>query len=102
MKQKEIGVFASTIAAGLEEAIRYTNGEEVPGVRVTEVPDVRKIRVKLGMTQAQFAVAFNIPAGTVKGWEQKRRGVDAPAAALLRVIDKFPDLVKKAQEPIRA
>ena len=89
--------FAMSIAAGLEEAIAFTKGEEIPGVRVTEVPDVKRIRTKLGMTQEQFAAAYHISPGTVKGWEQKRRKIDATAAALLRTIEKFPDQVSEAQ-----
>lgn len=102
MDKTKMSPFAATIAAGLEEAIRYTRGEEVPGVRVTKVPDVREIRRNLGMSQDQFATAFGIPAGTIKNWEQKRRKVDATAAAFLRVIEKYPDYVRQAQEPIRA
>ena len=96
MKSK-LSPLAASIAAGLEESIAYVRGEEVPGIRVTEVPDVKRIRKKLGMTQEQFAQAYHISAGTVKGWEQKRRNIDSPAAALLRTIEIFPDQVREAQ-----
>lgn len=102
VKKKLSSPFAEAIMAGLEEALAYTKGEAVPGIRVTEVPDVRKIRQNLGMTQGQFAAAFGIPSGTIKGWEQRRRKVDATAAALLRVIEKYPEQARKAQEPLRA
>ena len=97
MKNK-LSPFAASIAAGLEEAITHAKGEAVQGIRVTEVPDVKRIRTKLGLSQEQFAATYRISAGTVKGWEQKRRGIDATAAALLRAIEKYPDQVREAQK----
>lgn len=102
VKTKLSSPIADGIMAGLEEAVAYTSGKAVSGIRVTEAPDVRQIRKQLGMSQNEFSVAFGIPSGTVKGWEQKRRKVDATAAALLRVIEKYPDHVRRAQEPIKA
>ena len=98
-KTKLSSSVADAIMAGLEEAVAYTNGQVVSGIRVTEAPDARQIRKQLGMSQNEFSAAFGIPSGTVKGWEQKRRKVDATAAALLRVIEKYPDHVRRAQEP---
>ena len=96
MKNK-LSPFATSIASGLVEAIAYAKGESVPGIRTTEAPDVKSIRIKLGMTQEQFAAAYHISAGTVKGWEQRRRKIDATAAALLRTIEKYPEQVREAQ-----
>ena len=75
-----------------------TTDEKVTGVNVVEVEvtDVKEIRLKLNMTQEQFSSTFRIPSGTVKGWEQKRRGMDATSAAFLRVIEKYPEQVKDA------
>ena len=98
----KLSPFAASIASGLVEAIAYAKGESVPGIRATEVPDVKSIRLKLGMTQEQFAAAYHISAGTVKGWEQRRRKIDATAAALLRTIEKYPEQVREAQSIYRA
>jgi len=57
---------------------------------VVEVPDVRAIRKKLGMSQEQFAQTYRIPLATLKNWEQGRRHPDAPAAAYLRAIARRP------------
>lgn len=75
-------------------------GTRFLGTRETVMPDVKLIREKLGMSQTEFAQAYRIPAGTLKGWEQGRRKIDAPAAALLRTIEKFPDQVRTAQADI--
>lgn len=39
VKKKLSSPFAEAIMSGLEEAIRYTRGEDVPGVRVTKYPE---------------------------------------------------------------
>ena len=98
MKMKKISPLAAAIAEGLQEAISSTNNGKAAGANVVEVevPDVKEIRLKLNMTQEQFSSAFRIPPGTVKGWEQKRRGMDATSAAFLRVIEKYPEQVKDA------
>lgn len=51
---------------------------------------VRMVRRKLKLTQAQFAQRFRVPLGTLRDWEQGRREPDAPAVALLRIIEREP------------
>lgn len=60
------------------------------------VPDVAAIRERLGLTQEQFARTFGIPVGTLRDWEQRRKEPDAPARALLRVIEREPEAVRRA------
>lgn len=45
-----------------------------------------KIRKSLGLSQIQLAILFGIPVGNIRNWEQSRRGPDASAIALYRVI----------------
>jgi putative transcriptional regulator len=66
--------------------------------RLRRVPPVRLLRRRLGMTQAAFATAFALPLGTVRDWEQGRKRPDAPARALLRVIEREPEAVRRALE----
>ena len=60
------------------------------------VPDVAAIRERLDLTQEQFARTFGIPVGTLRDWEQRRKEPDAPARALLRVIEREPEAVRRA------
>jgi len=60
------------------------------------VPDVAAIRERLGLTQEQFARTFGIPVGTLRDWEQRRKEPDSPARALLRVIEREPEAVRRA------
>ena len=57
---------------------------------------VKAVRQRLGMTQEQFAQAFRLPVGTVRDWEQGRSEPDAPARALLQVIEREPDAARRA------
>lgn len=85
------------IIEGLEQAIAWTRGEN-QNVRVTlvHVPDVdvRKVRTKMGLSQAQFATKFGFPPATLRNWEQGRSRPDAPTRVLLAVIAKHPEAVE--------
>ena len=50
--------------------------------------DVKRIRTKARMTQAEFARAFSINPRTLQEWEQGRRKPDATTRAYLAVIAK--------------
>ncbi len=41
--------------------------EELSRMRL--VPDPKRIRQRLGMTQEQFAAGFQVPLGTLRDWE---------------------------------
>jgi putative transcriptional regulator len=56
----------------------------------------RGVRKRLGLSQADFAMRFRVPLGTLRDWEQGRRQPDAPALAYLRVIAREPELVARA------
>lgn len=58
---------------------------------LTRIPNVKKLRAKLGLTQEAFAEVYRIPLGTLRDWEQRRKFPDAPARALLLVIEKDPE-----------
>jgi putative transcriptional regulator len=85
------------IIEGLEQAIAWTRGEN-DSVRVTlvHVPDVdvRQVRTKMGLSQAQFATRFGFPPATLRNWEQGRSRPDAPTRVLLAVIAKHPEAVE--------
>jgi putative transcriptional regulator len=85
------------IIEGLEQAISWSKGEN-DRVRVTLVAapevDVRGVRQKMGLSQAQFATKFGIPPATLRNWEQGRSHPDAPTRVLLAVIARHPEAVE--------
>jgi putative transcriptional regulator len=50
--------------------------------------DVKRIRRKLGLTQAAFANAYGLSLDAVKNWETGRRVPDRSATTLLTVIER--------------
>ena len=92
-----------SIIQGLKEAIAGTKGKNdnvrVTQVRVPEI-NVRKVRLRMGLSQAQFATRFGLPPATLRNWEQGRAHPDAPTRVLLTVIAKHPkaveDVLRKA------
>ena len=89
----------SRIIASLQEAVDWVEGQDV-AVRVTpvEVPmiDVKTMRRRLGLSQADFAAKFGFHAATLRNWEQGRTYPDGPARVLLAVIAKHPEAVEDA------
>ena len=64
--------------------------------RMRPVPNPRRIRERLKLTQEQFAARFEVPLGTLRDWEQGVSLPDSAAKTLLRVIDKDPEAVINA------
>ena len=88
------------IVRGLDQAIAWARGEDVH-VRVTtiEAPiiDLRAIRRKLKLSQAQFALKFGFAPATLRNWEQGRTKPEGPARVLLAVIATHPGAVEDAR-----
>ena len=57
---------------------------------------VRALRARLGLSQAQFAHRFGFTVDTVQQYEQGRRTPSGPASTLLRVIEAAPEAVMRA------
>jgi DNA-binding transcriptional regulator YiaG len=57
-------------------------------------PDVRRVRERLGLSQAEFALRFGLEIDTLQNWEQGRYQPDAPAKLLLKIIEQHPETVE--------
>jgi putative transcriptional regulator len=89
--------FSKALIESMTEACEHAEGKPQPvRVHVVEIPDVRAIRRRLRMSQADFARVYRIPLATLKNWEQGRRQPDAPAAAYLQVIANRPREAREA------
>ena len=68
----------------------------------TQAVDLKALRARLGLTQEQFALKFNLPLQTVQHWEQGRE-LDQASNNYLRVIMSNPAVASQAQEqPVEA
>jgi putative transcriptional regulator len=61
-------------------------------VQVTEATEAR---LKLGLSQADFAAMLGVSARTLQDWEQGRREPSGAAKALLKVAVAAPKTVRK-------
>jgi len=85
-----------SIKRGLEEAIAYGQGKK-NGARIHKVPivDVRKLRLKIGVSQSEFATAFGVSLGTLRRWEKWERFPRGPALILLNLLHEKPQTFHK-------
>ena len=58
--------------------------------------DVRAIRRVTGMTQVQFAAAYEFSVRTVQEWERGAKRPSGPARTLLRAIKGDPEGLRRA------
>jgi DNA-binding transcriptional regulator YiaG len=66
--------------------------------RVLTKPDVdiREVRNRLALSQAEFALRFGFELDTIQNWEQGRNKPDTAALLLLKIIATRPDVVDTA------
>lgn len=67
-------------AASLQDAAKYA----------------RRVRRRLGLTQAEFSQRIEVPLDTVRNWEQGKRSPTGAARALLKVLDRAPEAALSA------
>jgi putative transcriptional regulator len=60
------------------------------------VPRVKLLRVKLRLTQEQFAKRYGIPLSTLRDWEQHRSEPDQTTQSYIRAIEAFPGVTAQA------
>lgn len=58
---------------------------------------IRDTRERLHVSRAVFARHLRVSARTLENWEQGRAKPNAQAAALILMVRKFPDTLKKLQ-----
>lgn len=85
------------LMTSIRQAGEIRRGERRPSrVTVFRRADVKRLRAKLGQTQAEFALMIGVSLATLRNWEQGRRQPDGPALALLRVTAHNPAAVVAA------
>ncbi len=99
VRQSRMNRVSRGVIAGLKEAAAHARGEVPLAVRYYEIPgpvDVKAIRAKSGLSQAQFALRYGFSVRTLQDWELGRAQPPSAVRAYLKVIDRFPRMVEKA------
>lgn len=74
----------------VREGGRILRGEKKASRTFDYAEQVRRIRMKLGKSQGEFAEMIRVPIATVRNWEQGRRTPHGAAAALLMLVEALP------------
>ena len=59
--------------------------------------DVVAVREKLQLSRPVLAHCLSTDPRTLENWEQGRAKPNAQAALLIRMVDRFPDMVKRLE-----
>ena len=93
MKAKDFNELLSS----LDEARAIKAGKRKPSRLITFNPvQVKLIRKRLHVSQAQFAHFIGVSAATLRNWEQGRTYPEGAARALLKIASHRPDAVLEA------
>ena len=90
VRLKADGRLVEIMADGSERAIAAGVRSMVP--TESQAAYARRVRAATRLTQADFAARLGVPVETVRNWEQGKRAPRGPARALLKLIERAPDL----------
>jgi putative transcriptional regulator len=77
-----------TMSAPTDAPLRAAQSFTDPGVAAY----AKGVRAATRLTQSEFAARIGVPLETVRNWEQGKRVPRGPARALLKVIERAPEL----------
>jgi putative transcriptional regulator len=90
----------TTFGADLIDGMKLVLAHERGKIQLEQVwpkpIDVKAIRRRVKMSQAEFSRAYGISKRALQEWEQGGRQPDSAARAYLTVIAKEPNMVRRA------
>ena len=99
MARKIARRLAADIRDSLREALDHSSGKQTKAVVHPVTPresDAREARLKLGLSQREFASFIGTAVGTVRKWELGTRHPSGAARTLIEVIKREPKAVRRA------
>jgi putative transcriptional regulator len=88
--------FGADLIVGMKLALAHQRGEIELEQILPKPIDVKAIRKRVKMSQAEFSRAYGIGKRALQGWEQGGRQPDSAARADLTMIAKEPAVVRRA------
>ena len=92
VRLKADGRIVEILADGSERSLPRTPVRDSTHGDGADAAYARGVRARTKLTQAEFAARIGVPIETVRNWEQGKRSPRGPARALLKVIDKAPQV----------
>jgi len=75
------------------EGVREIKASGGKRTKVEPKSPVARIRLKSGLSQAQFAAALGVSKRTLEQWEQGRREPSGAAKTLLKIAERHPEVL---------
>jgi len=98
--RKKVAARKSSFGADLIEGMKLVAAHQRGEIELEQVwpmpIDVKAIRKRVKMSQAEFSRAYGISKRALQEWEQGGRQPDSAARAYLTVIAKEPAVVRRA------
>ena len=88
--------FGADLIEGMTLVLAHQRGNIELGQVWPKPIDVKAIRKRVKMSQAEFSRTYGIGKRALQEWEQGGRQPDSAARAYLTVIAKEPDVVRRA------
>ena len=87
------------IGEELLQAIRDVKSGNYGATYQVQANDIVMARMNCGLTQIEFAAALRISPRTLQQWEQGRRHPSGAAETLLKIIAKYPEVLREVILP---
>jgi putative transcriptional regulator len=89
---KPVGrIDARRVDATTEEDLARQQAQDDAEAMADAAKFARRVRRRLGFSQAEFAQRIDVSLDTIRNWEQGKRSPTGAAKALLKVLDKAPE-----------
>lgn len=82
---------SARVDATMEEDIATQQAEDEAEAMRDAAKFARRVRKRLGLSQAELSQRIDVPIDTIRNWEQDKRCPTGVAKALLKVLDKAPE-----------
>ncbi|MBZ0092853.1 MAG: helix-turn-helix domain-containing protein [Sulfuricellaceae bacterium] len=82
---------AARVDATTEEGIAAHQAADEAEAMQDVAKFARRVRKRLGLSQAEFSQRIDVSLDTIRNWEQGKRCPTGAAKALLKVLDKAPE-----------
>ena len=96
MRKAKHSRMGKRLITAMKEVIAHVEGKVALPMRYIEIPedvDVKAIRSKLGLSQAEFSRRYAVSRRSLQEWEQGRRRPEGAGRAYLTVIARNPKAV---------
>jgi putative transcriptional regulator len=83
------------IAEELLQSVKDIKAGKVGRVTTVQVSPLAESRLRIGLSQSEFAKLLGVSLRTLQEWEQGRRAPSGAAKSLIAIAIKHPDILKE-------